>query len=266
MSFAILTTGRWTKGNIDRTLTLLKNSERFLGFLISLHGDNAADHCAFTESSSKAFVQTCNSIKKASAYGIRVFTNTVITNKNWNKISDIVLLSEKLGSAMAVFNRFVAVEHLLLPTTVQLGWAIQSVLSLRNAGRPCRVGNYIPKCFFPQNTYPTPAGFELCHISPSGRIRPDNFSHFAFGNILSDELSQIWNSDKAHFFRNHFPSSCLDCAALSVCRGGLKSLSIESPIAVGDPLMQGPLSFDQVHDWDDDKEKVNAVMLALTSD
>ena len=167
---------------------------------------------------------------------------------------------------MAVFNRFVATTHPLLPDSKLLEVAIHNIIRLRQQGYSCRIGNSLPKCFFPQNAYAAPAGYELCHISPSGKVRPDNFSHFGFGNLFQDTLTSIWNSDKSTFFRNHIPNSCLDCAALAACRGGVKSLSIVSGLPLGDPLMIAPLTFDQVQFWDDDKDKTDAVMLALTSD
>jgi len=264
--FAILSTGRWNKIRRENLIRILQGENAFLGFLVSLHGSDAKNHCAFTESPEKSFTETCNNIAVTCKNGLRVFTNSVISNKNWDDVEKIYLLSQQLGAEMAVFNRFIAKEHALLPSTVQLKGAIQSILRLQAQGGACRISNSMPKCFFPNNSYATPAGFELCHISPSGRVRPDNFSHFSFGNLFETDLEQIWHSDKAHFFRNHFPDSCLDCAALPSCRGGLKSLSIESPNAQGDPLMGTPLSFEQVQFWDDDKEKSNSLMLALTSD
>lgn len=266
LSFTVQSTGRWGKVGVSKVIKILQAQPCFLGLLISLHGSNATDHCGFTESPAKAFVDTCYNIKATTQEGLRVFTNTVITNKNFDKISDIVSLSQQLGAEMAVFNRFVATEHALMPTPQQLSIALQTILGLRQQGNACRIGNSIPKCFFPHNAYAAPAGFELCHISPSGKVRPDNFSNFGFGNLFFNDLSNIWNSDKAHFFRNHIPNSCLDCAALPACRGGVKSLSVESGIAQGDPLMIAPLSFEQVQGWNDDKDKTDRVMLALTSD
>ncbi len=264
--FAILSTGRWKKIRRETLLQMLEREEFFLGFLISLHGSDASNHCAFTESPEKSFIETCHNIAFASERGLRVFTNTVITKLNWNEVDKVCNLSKKLGADMAVFNRFIAKEHALLPTTTELKSAIQSILHLQQQTKACRIGNSMPKCFFDNNSYSTPAGFELCHISPSGKVRPDNFSHFGFGNLLESDLEEIWHSDKAKFFRNHFPESCLDCAALSSCRGGMKSLSLDSFTAQGDPLMTAPLSFEQVQFWDDDKEKNNSFMLALTSD
>lgn len=266
LPFAVLSTGRWTKQNPQQVIASLRGCPNFLGLLISLHGGDANTHCAFVEGPEKVFEETCRNIQSAAKAGLRVFTNTVITRLNFNDIEKIVTLSEQLGAGHAVFNRFVAAAHPLLPTAEQTQCAFEKIARLRNEGRRCRIGNSLPKCFSPHNAYPAPAGYELCHISPSGKIRPDNFSHFAFGNIFEQSIESIWQSDRAVFYRDHLPVACLDCAALASCRGGLKSLSIESGVPLGDPLMRNPLSFEQVRFWDDDKDKSDPVMLALTSD
>ncbi len=264
--FAVLSTGRWTKLRPPALITALRNRPNFLGFLVSLHGSDAGTHCAFVESPPKVFDETCRNIRTAAQAGLRVFTNTVITCLNYNNVEKIVALSEALGAGHAVFNRFVAAAHPLLPAGKELSFAVETVNYLRKSGRKCRIGNSLPKCFSPHNAYPAPAGYELCHISPSGKVRPDNFTHFSFGNIFDQSIQSIWQSDKAVFYRNYLPDTCTDCAALNSCRGGLKSLHIGTGRPVGDPLMLAPVSFEEIRFWDDDKDKSDPVMLALTSD
>ena len=266
LPFAVLSTGRWTKLRPTLVIAALRDCPSFLGFLISMHGSDAHTHCAFVEGEEKVFEETCQNIRLAIGAGLRVFTNTVINRLNFNDIEKIVTLSEQLGAQHAVFNRFVASDHPLLPFDKQLQHSINIINRLRADGRKCRIGNSLPKCFSPHNAYPAPAGYELCHISPSGKIRPDNFSHFSFGNIFDQTIENIWHSDAAAFYRDHFPESCRDCAALNACRAGLKSLSLENHKPIGDPLMQSPVSFEQIRFWEDDKSKNDPVMLALTSD
>jgi radical SAM protein with 4Fe4S-binding SPASM domain len=264
--FAVFSTGRW--GHIRQQTEIihtLSQSKNLIGVLISLHGHDAETHCQFTESVSKSFDETCLSIQKAVAAGIAVFTNTVIHKKNLHNIRDIADLSAQLGASYAVFNRFVAYEHPLLPGKQELIKALEVISNLSQNGYRCKTGNALPRCFQPGGTYAAPAGYDLCHISPDGGVRPDNFSHFTFGNIFEEKLEDIWVSDKADYFRNCLPDQCRSCAALSFCRGGLKSPVFQHDQFV-DPLLGTPLTPQELKLIKDDEDKVDAKFRALTSD
>lgn len=263
---ALLSTGKWASGRTKTLLDLYQNCRNAVGFLISLHGADAAAHHAFTESGLSSFGITCNNIRHITAAGIRVFTNTVITRANWNQIGDITRLSASLGAACAVFNRFIAIEHPLLPSEAQLKNAAQQVLALKRDGIPCRLGNSMPKCFLKMSSYPSVAGFEMACISVDGKVRPDNLTQQSFGDFPKKSLSDIWQSEQAWRYREGFPDSCLQCAALPACRGGVKSLFSGTPMHVFDPLIVGPLTLEDIIDIDEDKDKNMLDVLALTSD
>ncbi|MEK7253747.1 MAG: radical SAM protein [Bacteroidota bacterium] len=262
---ALLTTGRWTKLRTENLVEIYRRCRHAAGMLVSLHGSNAASHLAFVESTERAFQETCGNIRAASATGIRVFTNTVLTKYACEEIEEIVELSKSLGAACAVFNRFIGEGHPLQPTENQLLRAISTIAHLQNDGASCRIGNGFPKCFAPLTAFPTVAGYELCHISPDGRVRPDNFTPHSFGNLLHQPLAEIWQSPLAEAYRWHFPNTCMDCAALPACRGGIKSPNFLTA-ATGDPLMRTALSFEQIQDLKEDKGKRALAVLALTSD
>lgn len=262
---ALLTTGRWAHVGTENLIQCYKECRHAVGFLISLHGADAPTHTTFTQTGSTAFEQTCDNIHRATAAGITVFTNTVLTSTNCNQVRDITSLSNRLGASCAVFNRFIANSHPLLPDLQQFSKATTDVLALRSSGRPVRLGNSIPKCFLKTSAFPTVSGYELAHISPEGDIRPDNLTLHNFGNVLEKSLEKIWHSDAAWQYRAHFPDSCLQCAALPACRGGIKSLSY-GKYQPGDPLMTSPLTLEDIADIDDDKDKRRLVVLALTSD
>jgi radical SAM protein with 4Fe4S-binding SPASM domain len=262
---ALLTTGKWQRIGRQTLVDLYKNCRNAVGILISLHGTDAATHNAFVESGERGFEETMSNIQLASEQGITVFTNTVLTKDNCSQIEDITQLSKKLGAHYTVFNRFIGDGHPLQPTENQLFDAIRNVQILRGYGVKCRIGNSVPACFFPLGNFPSAAGYELCSVSPEGNIRPDNLTAHSFGNLLAKPLSQIWQSTTADAYRNYFPDSCLQCAALSSCRGGAKSPYFRTEKR-GDSLMKQPLSMEQSQRIDDDKEKKQIAFLALTSD
>lgn len=262
---ALLTTGKWEKVGKDKLIEAYRNCKNAKGFLISLHGADSFTHNSFVESTNKGFQDTINNIQLATQKGITVYTNTVITNQNYDKLKEILLLSKRLGAKYAVFNRFIAQEHILLPTESQLIFAIQTILGLKNQGYNCRIGNNIPACFYPLTNFPTASGFELCHISANGAIRPDNLTPHSFGNILNESIATIWQSEQAKKYRDSIPTDCLQCAALSSCRGGAKSLYSLSNQG-RDTLMKGTLDVEKTQMIIDDKEKRSIELLALTSD
>lgn len=262
---ALLTTGKWGKVGSQKLIDTYKNCNNAIGFLISLHGADSRTHNTFVESTEKGYEETISNIQLASQNGLCVYTNTVITNQNNGQVDEIVLLSKRLGAKYAVFNRFIAQEHSLLPTELQLLKAIKIITELKAKGHTCRVGNNIPSCFYPLTNFPKVSGYELCHISPTGNIRPDNLTAYNFGNILNHDISTIWKSSQAQIYRDSIPTDCLQCAALSSCRGGVKSLYFLTN-QDRDTLMKGTLDIDQTQQITDDKQKRSIEMLALTSD
>lgn len=263
---ALLSTGKWSSGQTKTLVNLYRNCRNAVGFLISLHGADAAAHHAFTESGLSSFGITCKNIRHVADAGIRVFTNTVITRANWNQIGDIARLSASLGATCAVFNRFIAIEHPLLPSETQLKNAAQEILALKREGTACRVGNSMPKCFLKISAFPSVAGFEMAYITADGKVKPDNLTHQSFGDFQNKSLADIWQSEQAWRYREGFPDSCLQCAALPACRGGVKSLFSGTPMHVFDPLIVGPLTLEDIIDIDEDKDKNMLDVLALTSD
>lgn len=262
---ALLTTGKWQQIGRQNLVELYKNCRNAVGMLISLHGADAATHNAFVESGERGFEETLSNIQLATQQGITVFTNTVLTKNSCAQVEKIVDLSKKIGARQAIFNRFIGDGHALQPTENQLFEAIRNVQILRGSGASCRVGNAVPACFFPLGNFPSAAGYDLCNVSPEGNSRPDNLTHHSFGNLLTQPLSQIWQSATANDYRHHFPDTCLQCAAFSSCRGGTKSPYFQTKKR-GDALMKHPLSIEQSQYIDDDKEKKQLTFLALTSD
>lgn len=259
---ALFTTARWQSKKKKPIIDLYRDCRYTAGMLISLHGADAASHHAFIERASNAFTETCANIRLATSNGINVFISTVLTKLNCTDIQKIIEKSISLGANHVVFNRFLAVNHRLLPGVNQLRDALETIQALRLQGYPCRIGNSIPPCFLPNAIEVAKAGYELCHISTKGSLRPDNLTNISFGNLLTKNIPGIWQSPVAEAYRKAVHPTCPDCSAFLQCRGGSKSLQIEYNLP-GDPLMQR--SLDQFVSSGDGDPK-DAVFLALTSD
>lgn len=261
--YALLSTGRWTTIPPDRIIRLFSNSRHFVGMLISLHGSNADTHNAFVEGTPKAYEEACSNIEYAVRNGLTVFTNTVLTRFSCDEVEAIVKKSLRLGATYALFNRFLTNYHPLEPSESQLRQALMAIENLRVQGFPCRVGNNVPPCFVTNSSEGAKAGFELCHISPNGDVRPDNLTRLSFGNLLEQDLPTLWRSPGAELYRMSFSMDCLQCKAFSRCRGGAKSITLQFGLEK-DRLMNEPL--DYFEEGKIDLQKKSLKYLALTSD
>lgn len=235
---ALFTTGRWSK--TDQIIDLYKNCKHTVGLLISLHGSTEASHTAFIGEIQGSFEETCKNISIASKAGITVHTNTVLTRYSCEQIKDIINLSNQLGAERAVFNRFISYKHSLLPTESQLKRTVDLIENLRNKGIPCRLGNCIPECFIENSSKGSNSGIEHCTVSPNGWVRPDNLTTFTFGNIFEQNIEDIWQSERANYYRHQVPNECHECIELPRCRGGEKSVCIEYGLKK-DNLIKSPI-------------------------
>ncbi|MCI5149360.1 MAG: radical SAM protein [Candidatus Electrothrix sp. MAN1_4] len=237
IAHVLFTNGRWS--NPLSIIDLYQKQKNCLGMLISLHGSSPAVHNALV-GDNNAFAETCTNIRQAADAGIEVFTNTILSKDSCEQVEDIIHLSQELGAEYAVFNRFLGNDNPLQPTKEQLKQAVLLIEDLHKQGVSCRIGNCVPKCFAPNSTEGSNAGIEHCAISPEGLVRPDNLTSTVFGNIFEQPITEIWQSEQAQQYRQQIAPACLECVALSRCRGGDRSAALEQG-QQQDALMSEPL-------------------------
>lgn len=245
LPFTLFTNARWSdpQGLID----LLQATPQCGGLLISLHGPDAATHEAFTHTPG-SFEETCDNIRRATAAGVRVHTSTVLTRDNWDRVSEIVALAQKLGARRAVFNRYLGPPMPgLEPEESQLRRAMDDIESLRCRGirHPAsaisvKYGNCIPQCFKPSSSTGCWAGVAYVTIDPWGNLRPCNHSPLVLGNVLETSIEDLWQSKAMNRWRALLPDECKECDALSTCHGGCRAM-IEIRNLERDPLARGAL-------------------------
>ena len=235
---ATFTNGRWT--DPDSLIELFQPCQNFVGLLVSLHGSTAETHQAFTHDALEGFELICDNIRHAAEAGLEVFTNTVLTRDNCGQLDDIIALSQGLGAAYAVFNRYLGKPHPIEPGEAQLRQAIRRIEALQREGVHCRIGDCIPPCFEKNSSVGSNGGIEHCAISPTGMVRPENLTSYAFGNLCEQSIEAIWRSERAQWYRQQLPEKCLECVELPRCRGGCRSVTVEYELT-GDPLMQEPI-------------------------
>lgn len=221
LPFTLFTNGCWHQP--ESTLALLCDMPLCAGLLISLHGADAATHDAFTRVPG-SFDQAVETIRRATHAGLTVHTNTILRGDTCQHVAEIVHLSQALGVARAVFNRYIGLPapHLDL-SPADLHNALNEIGRLQQAGASVAVGTCVPHCFSEQAPDGCAAGIAACTIDPWGYVRPCNHAPQIVGNILVEPLDTIWHSVAMESWRTLVPAVCRTCAAFEQCHGGCRA-------------------------------------------
>lgn len=257
--FVVFTNGRWgepsqcgedkqqakgrnsDKRGVDKLLSLFASCKHLDGLLISLHGHTAATYREFVVTDS--FATVTDNIRRAAQASIRVGTNTLLLQSTSPHIAEIVALSLSLGASSVAFSRYYGEPMADLELSEEeLQAALGMVAALRQTEPRVVFNNCVPLCFS-DGTIPTKgctSGFTHCTIDPSGVVRPCTHSPFTLGQILEQDITTIWASDRLRQWRDLIPSGCHDCGAFGQCRGGCRATAYQQSLAQ-DPLIRAPL-------------------------
>ena len=236
--FTLFTNARWTEP--EQLIGLLRSVPQCDGLLVSLHGADAAGHESFTGQPG-SFEETTVNIHRAARAGLRVHISTVITHWNWEHVSKVAELGQKLGARYAVFNRYIGPENPQIePDDDQILAAIVSIENLQCKNMPVKFGNCIPQCFINNSSRGCWAGRAYCTIDPWGNMRPCNHSPKIVGNVIEEPIEDLWHSEVMNRWRALLPEQCETCAELGTCHGGCRALAEIRGIDK-DPLTRQPI-------------------------
>jgi radical SAM protein with 4Fe4S-binding SPASM domain len=236
--FVIFTNGRWQ--DADDLLTFLSDVPQFQGFLISLHGATAEAHEIFSGVPG-SFEETIANIRQARSHGCSVSISTIITQRNYQQVADIVHLGEAMGASRVVFARYLGKDlPAVSPMSSELKMAVKEIDGWRVKGAKVRFGNCIPQCFHPSSSNGCLAGIAFCTIDPWGQMRPCNHAPVITGDLLNEPLEVAWHSSVMQDWRKFVPTQCWTCAEISRCHGGCKAVAQQLGLG-SDPLLRAPL-------------------------
>ena len=220
MPFDLFTNGRWL--DPDGLVRLLAHATHFGGCLISLHGPTAESHEGFSDVPG-CFEETVRNIRLATAGGVPVVLSCIITQKNYALIDDLLALAEEMAVSHIVFSRYVGLPLPgISPTPFQLMQAVRHIDKRKAEGHRIQFSVCIPQCFVPSSSQGCVAGTAASTIDPWGNMRPCNHAPLIAGNLLRQELNEVWHSDAMQEWRKA-PDECSSCAAFSTCRGGCRA-------------------------------------------
>lgn len=221
LSFTLFTNARWP--NPDRVVTALSQIKRLKGLLISLHGQDAPTHGAFTLVSG-SYEETVKNVKLATQAGIAVTLSTIITRHSYAQSRAIYELGQELGVRQVVFNRYVGLAgDDCAPTPGQLKQALTDIETMRLKGAAVKLSVTVPQCFHPTSATGCGAGEVFITVDPWGNVKPCNHTPMIVGNLQYNSVEEIMSSSQLDYWRNLPLASCRDCSALALCGGGCRA-------------------------------------------
>jgi radical SAM protein with 4Fe4S-binding SPASM domain len=236
--FVLFTNGFWLDS--EEVLEALCSCRNLDGILVSLHGPSAEIHGEFTGVDS--FASVVGNIRQAVALGLRVSTNTVLTQAVFPYLEAMADFALGLGAWSAAFSRYYGPP---LPGVEladdQLLEAAGRIATMHAADRRVRFNNSIPFCFSPTPTKQCPAGWSHATVDPWGRVRPCNHSAWILGDLGAEPITAIWQGEAAQRWRALVPEPCAGCEAFAHCRGGCKAQGLVRGNS-HDPLIKGALT------------------------
>ncbi len=237
----IFTNGRWENPSLLLgQLQRLQNRDKLSGLLISLHGAHPESHESFTRVDG-SFNETVKNIRLAVEHGIPVSLSTIITQRNYNQLEDVVKLGHELGTQHIAFNRYLGAPLPgIEPSLTELQLAVSEIEVMLKNDEPIKYGICIPQCFMPNQSEGCLAGVAYVSIDPWGNVRPCAHSPTIVGSLLDSSIEEIWHGEKMERWRGLMPQACTECAAYSTCHGGCRAIQ-ELRVDGRDPLRFAPL-------------------------
>jgi AdoMet-dependent heme synthase len=233
------TNGRWREPEV--LVRGVREWRNFSGFLISLHGADAASHEAFSGVPG-SFKDTLANIRLAIENGVTVGLSTIITRQSWDQVEAVVELGRRLGVQHVAFNRYIGKAFPQIePSREQMSTAVARIKALIAAGEPVKFGIGVPQCFALNDSEGCLAGVAYASIDPWGNLRPCAHSPTVVGSLREHSLADLWHSPAMNAWRALMPGECTTCAAYSACHGGCRAVQELRPEA-RDPLRQFPLN------------------------
>lgn len=238
IGFTLFTNARWQSP--EKLICFLKDTPQCRGLLISLHGDCAGIHEAFSGING-SFDETVSNIRMAVNSGISISTSTIITKANYNRINEIIAFISSLGIRRLFFARYLPVKNnAIMPSRDQLKQAMNDIQTWRKDGIRVGFSVCLPQCFMRSSSAGCLSGVTYCVIDPHGNVRPCTHSPLICGNLFEQSLEQIWHGRDMQRWREMIPVQCHDCLEFSKCHGGCRAAAISAGMEK-DPLMGNPI-------------------------
>ena len=176
-------------------------------------------------------------LKKLVTARVRFTVNMVVTKENLHEIRPTAEKMKALGcKSFAATPMGLNVEYPRLDLLLSVGEVRQVIADLlwieKNLGMKVDVLEALPKCVFPESVLmekhaflnrKCQAGRTVIAVSCNGDVRPCAHNPFSYGNLLEEDLRDIWQKMSDWRSPQYVPELCLDCTWLNRCNGGCRT-------------------------------------------
>lgn len=176
-------------------------------------------------------------LKKLVAAGVRFTVNMVVTKENLHEIKSTAEKMRALGcKSFAATPMGLNVEYPRLDLLLSVEEVRQVIADLlwieKEFGLKVDILEALPKCVFPESVLmekhaflnrKCQAGRTVVAVSCNGDVRPCAHNPFSYGNLLEEDLSDIWQKMSDWRSAQYVPEPCLDCTWLNRCNGGCRT-------------------------------------------
>lgn len=176
-------------------------------------------------------------VKKLVAAGVRFTVNMVVTKDNLHEVRTTAEEMKALGcKSFAATPMGLNVEYPrldLLLSVEEVRSVITDLLWIEeNLKMKVDILEALPKCVFPEEVLKgkhsflnrkCQAGRTVIAVSCNGDVRPCAHNPSSYGNILDEELRDIWQKMSDWRSMTYVPEECRSCSWLNRCNGGCRT-------------------------------------------
>lgn len=233
--------GNKTRVSLNSNLTLVDDDfiqflkEQKVGVLTSCPSGNADSFSKLVGTDNYAVFET--NIRKLVAAGIHFTVNMVVTKGNLHEIRATAEKMHGLGcKSFAATPMGLNVEYPRLDLLLKVEEVRKVIADLlwieQHLHMKVDVLEALPKCVFPESVLEgrhaflnrkCQAGRTVIAASCNGDVRPCAHNPFSYGNLLKEDLRDIWQKMSDWRSMLYVPEECTDCTWLNRCNGGCRT-------------------------------------------
>lgn len=233
----------------------------------SLDGDGPETHDA-SRGQPGSYVDLVRNLRLFVSMGMRVTVNTVLTKRNLHRLTATHQMLTNIGVAVHRVSRLIplgraAQNSLIQPTASECATAIADVLRgySETTGPSLHISSRLAFACMDDDellklgsdvSLACRAGRSFGSISSDGTVAPCLFLRAAglsLGNIMHQELQEIWSGERANEFRaTRLSPACSACTHKTMCGGGCgaESMHLHGRLGGPDPYCRLDLDTAQV--------------------
>ncbi len=176
-------------------------------------------------------------IKKLVDAGVLFTVNMVVTKDN---LHEVRLTAEKMKAigckSFAATPMGLNVEYPRLDLLLSVADVRKVIADLlwieENLKMRVDILEALPKCVFPEDVLKSKhsflnrkcqAGRTVIAVSCNGDVRPCAHNPYSYGNLLKEDLRDIWQQMSEWRSAKYVPEECKDCSWLNRCNGGCRT-------------------------------------------